>query len=233
MKLLGICGSPRKEENSNSHTMVVEVLKNTGLDYELVSLRNKSISGCIACLQCAGDNVCKVKDDMAELRQSVVEADAYVIAAPNYFNTLNALTHAFLERWFQFRHNEGDLLWGKLGVAVGVGGIDGSVPAQAISSFFLYNFIETVAQVSGQGPAPCYSCGYGETCGIGVPRMVHGDGVSITPEITPDVTKQPDVMQAAAQAGQELGRRLSQDFNRQEVATRMQRKMMQMMGMNV
>jgi len=233
MKVLGICGSPRRQEESSSASLVGTVLQNIGLEYEMISLRGRNISGCIACLQCAGDNICKVRDDMAELRQAVVQADAYVIGAPNYFNSLNALTHAFLERWFQFRHNEGDLLWGKLGVAVGVGSMNGSLPAEQIEKFFMYNFIETVASVSGHGPAPCYSCGYGESCGIGLPRMLHGNGVCITEEITPDVTKQPDVLEAAAEAGRTLGRRLSGKHNRQQVASRMQRKLMESMGMEL
>jgi len=123
MKILGISGSPRKDETSGVYKLVRAVIENTGVDYELISLRGKKISGCIACLGCAEDNVCKVKDDMTELRDKIIEADAYVIGAPNYYSTLNAITHAFMERWFQFRHQEGDMLWGKLGIAVGVGGM--------------------------------------------------------------------------------------------------------------
>ena len=37
-------------------------------------------------------------------REKILAADAYVIGAPNFFSTLNATTHAFLERWYQFRH---------------------------------------------------------------------------------------------------------------------------------
>ena len=116
MKILGIVGSTRKENVSGVHKLVQTVLANTECEYELVSLRGKKISGCIACLGCAKDNICKVEDDMTELRQKIVEADAFVIGAPNYYGTLNATTHALVERWFQFRHQEGSTLWGKLAV---------------------------------------------------------------------------------------------------------------------
>ncbi len=122
MKILGIVGSSRKEGVSGVHQLVTTVLENTAFDYELVTLRGKKIGGCIACLGCVKDNICKLNDDLTELRPLIAEADAYVIGAPNYYSALNALTHAFLERWYQFRHQEGDTLWGKLGVAVGVGG---------------------------------------------------------------------------------------------------------------
>jgi multimeric flavodoxin WrbA len=227
MKILGIVGSPRKESKSGVHTLVRTVLDSTGCDHEFVSLRGKDISGCIACLGCAKDNVCKVEDDLAPLREKIVEADAYVIGAPNYFSTLNALTHAFLERWFQFRHQEGDLLWGKLGVAVGVGGLSGADPADEIEKFFAYNFIETVGKVTGQGAASCYSCGYGETCRVGIPHMVHGEGVKITESVIPDVTKQPDAMQGAEEAGRFLGERLRTGYDRTAVTQKMQQLMME------
>jgi multimeric flavodoxin WrbA len=226
MKILGIVGSARKEATSGTHALVAEVLENTGVDYDLISLRGKQISGCIACLGCAPDNICKVKDDMADLRQQIVAADAYVIGAPNYYSTLNAVTHAFLERWFQFRHQEGNALWGKLGVAVGVGGMKGQPPALEIEKFFLYNFIETVAKVTGQGAASCYACGYGETCSVGVPRMVYGENVRIAPEMIPDVRQDETAMTAAAAAGKQLGARLTTDHDREFIAQKMQENMM-------
>jgi multimeric flavodoxin WrbA len=227
MQILGISGSARKEDVSGVNKLVKTVLDNTGCDYELISLRGKKISGCIACLGCVKDNICKVNDDLAELRDKIVDADAYVIGAPNYYSTLNALTHAFIERWFQFRHQEGNTLWGKLGVAVGVGGTAGQFPADDIEKFFLYNFVETVAKVSGQGAASCFSCGYGETCKVGVPTMLYGDGVKITPDMIPDVTKQPEVMRAAADAGKLLGRRLQGGHDRMQVTQKMQQQLME------
>ena len=112
-----------------------------------------------------------------------------------------------LERWFQFRHQEGNLLWGKLAVAVGVGGTSGRFPADEIEKFMLYNFIETAAKVSGQGAASCFSCGHGETCKVGIPMMLFGPEVKISEDMIPDVNKQPLVMQAARDAGKLLGER--------------------------
>lgn len=226
MKILGISGSPRKESQSGVYKLVQTVLENTGVDFELVSLRKKSISGCIACLGCVNDNVCKVEDDLAPLREKIVAADAFVIGAPNYFSTLNANTHALLERFYQFRHQAGDTLWGKLAVTIGVGGTSGRFPADDLEKFLLYNFVETVAKVTGQGAASCYTCGYGETCQVGIPLMVHGEGVKITPELIPDVAKQPKVMAAAEEAGKLLGQRLQMGHDREAVTANMQKKMM-------
>jgi multimeric flavodoxin WrbA len=163
---------------------------------------------------------------MTELRDRIVAADAYVIGTPNYYSTLNAQTHAFLERWFQFRHQEGDLLWGKLGVAIGVGGVEGQSAADAIEQFFMYNFIETTAKVTGQGAASCYSCGFGETCKVGIPVMTHGEGVTITESMIPDVEDQTEVMCAAVEAGKQLGERLRTGHDREAVTKKMQEKLM-------
>ena len=226
MKILGISGSTRKDGVSGTSKLVQIVLENTGCDYELVSLRGKKIAGCIACLGCVKDNICKVQDDLVELRPKIVEADAYVIGAPNFYSAMNATTHALLERWYQFRHQEGDTLWGKLGVAIGVGGTSGQYPAAEIEKLFLYNFVETVAKVAGQGAASCFSCGYGETCRVGVPTLLYGEGVKIKPDMIPDVTKQPDVIESATAAGKLLGQRLRDGHDRMAVTQKMQERLM-------
>ena len=132
-----------------------------------------------------------------------------------------------MERLYQFRHQAGNTLWGKLAVAVGVGGLDGQPVVDQLNKFFMYSFIEPVAQVTGQGAAACFTCGHGETCQVGVPIALYGPDVNITEDIIPDVAKQPDVMRAAADAGKLLGDRLTQGHDRKEVTQRMQQKMME------
>lgn len=227
MKIFGISGSCRSNDESGSYKLAKTVLEAAGCEYELVSLRGKKILGCTACLGCVEDNVCVVKDDMAEIRDKFVEADAFVIAAPNFFSTINAATHALLERLYQFRHRDGDALWGKLAVAVGVGGGNGDPVVDQIETFMGYSFIETVAKVSGQAAACCFSCGYGETCKVGVIHMMFGEGTKITEEIIPRVEKQPELMQAAEDAGKELGRRLREGHDRGAVTAKMQQAMME------
>jgi multimeric flavodoxin WrbA len=228
MKVLGIAGSTRAEDQSGVYALVEKVCEATGIDYEIIHLRGKQIGGCIACLGCVEDNVCVVKDAMTPLRDKILEADAYVIGAPNYYTGLNAVTHAFLERLYQFRHRANQDMWGKLAVAVGVGGGAGAPPANDIEKFMLYNFIETVAKVTGQGTASCFRCGYGETCQVGVPVMIFGEGAKITEDMIPGVNKQPDLLAEAVSAGKTLGERLKGDHDRAKVTQRMQAIMMKM-----
>ena len=206
MKVLGISGSPRKDQSTDR--LVKEVLSSVGVETEFISLSGKKIGPCIACLGCVEDNICKVKDDMQSLRSKIEDADAYVIGAANYYSMLNGLSHCFLERFYQFRHREGKTVAGKLGVAVGVGGGDGDAVVGNIKTFFEYNQIECVGTVAGQGVASCFTCGYGETCKVGAIHMFFGPGTKISPEITPDLDKQPEILEAARELGRKLGERL-------------------------
>ena len=208
MKVLGISGSPRS--GSTTDQLVQEVLNGVDCDKEFIPLSGKQIGPCIACLGCVKTNVCVVDDDMRQLRDKIVSADAYVIGAANYYSVLNGLAHCFLERWYQFRHREGKAVAGKLGVAAGVGGGAPDVPVENIKKFFEYNQIECVGTVTAQGPASCFTCGYGETCKVGAIHMLFGPGTKITPEITPDLSKQPDCIAEARRLGSELTRRLGE-----------------------
>jgi len=209
MKILGISGSPRRD--SVTAQLVQEVLAGAEAEHEteFISLSGKRIGPCTACLGCVRDNVCALNDDLAGLRESIVSADAYVIGAANYFGVLNGLAHCFLERWYQFRHREGKAVAGKLGVAVGVGGGMPAPAAENIKTFFQYNQIECVGEVTAQGPACCFTCGYGEGCKVGAIHMFFGKGTKITPEITPTLAKQPESLAAARAAGKTLSDRLS------------------------
>lgn len=125
MKILGISGSPRRGKTTDR--LVHEVLDSVGCESEFVSLAGKKISPCTACLGCVKDNTCKIKDDMEPLRDKILAADGLVIGAPNYFSALNALSHCFLERLCQFRHQDCDALAGKHAVIVSTGGIEPEV----------------------------------------------------------------------------------------------------------
>jgi len=206
MKVLGIVGSPRIGQTTEE--LVKTVLSQCQCETECVSLAGRTIGPCVACLGCVKDNVCVLKDDMRDLREKVVSADAYVIGAANYYNMLNGLAHCFLERWYQFRHREGKALAGKLGVAVGVGGGSGDAVVKNIQTVFQYNQIECVGSVTAQGAACCFDCGYGETCKVGAIHMFFGPGTKITDELVPRLHKQPQAIAAAQDLGRQLNERL-------------------------
>lgn len=202
MKILGISGSPRK--NGSTAELVQTVLQATGLETEFISLGGKNISACTYCLACAKDNVCKVKDDMYELREKLVEADGFVIGGCNMWSTLNGLTHNFMERFFQFHHQGNSPLAGKPAVAVGVGGGDGTPPANVINTLFKYFGLHSAGTVTAQGAFACYSCGIGHQCDISLVCGLDADG-KVDMGCKPDLGKQPLVLKEARRLGELLG----------------------------
>ena len=219
MKILAVSGSPRMENRSSTLKLVKAVAENTGCEYTLISLAGKKIQGCIGCMGCVDDNICKLKDDLTPLRNKIVEADAYILGGCNFFSTLNANMHCFLERWYQFRHREQSELWGKPAVTVSVGGTKTDPVAKILEQFCMYNLIQVVGSADGLGANGCYYCGHGETCKTGAVQAKHGDGFKITKENTPCVSKDAVCMENARQAGRHLGKILKTGHDRDK-ATR-------------
>jgi multimeric flavodoxin WrbA len=207
MKVLGISGSPRA--GSTTDQLVQAVLAGVeGCETEFVSLNNKDIQPCRACLGCVKTNVCVIRDDWPALGRAIVEADAYVVGGANYFNTLNGLTHCFLERWYQFRHREANLVGGRPAVAVGTAGRDPTPAIQTIRRFFEHNDIECIGDVGAQSAFSCFTCGYGEECKAGGIYHVFGPETKITEDIIPSLAKQPEACATARALGKQLSDRL-------------------------
>jgi len=141
---------------------------------------------------------------MAWLRDKILTADAYVFGAPNYFSTLNSLTHCFLERFCQFRHRSGSALAGKLAAIVSIGGLSPEMPGKAIEAMLPYYQIKHVGTVTAQGAASCFTCGHGENCSAGAVSILLRPGQKITAENTPDLSQQPGKIQEANLLGKKI-----------------------------
>lgn len=103
MKLLAVCGSPRKGNTEWMVERVLEGARDAGAETELVLLRKLKIELCRGCLTCetgqdGGRGSCVIKDDMAPLLAKVLEADAIVFGTPVYFYLLSALLKNFMDR---------------------------------------------------------------------------------------------------------------------------------------
>lgn len=98
MKILGICGSPRK---GNSERMLCEVLKacnDSGSETKSVLLRNIKFSDCCGKNECFHEGNCDVLDEMTQVLLDLDKADALILAAPSYFNNVPALMKRFMDR---------------------------------------------------------------------------------------------------------------------------------------
>ncbi|MDQ7092011.1 flavodoxin family protein [Desulfosporosinus sp. PR] len=202
--ILGISASGRKDGVTGEG--VKAILKATGLPYEYVSLAGKKVGGCTGCTLCASDNTCKVRDDWNEIGEKMRAADAIVFGAPNYFGRMNALGHACWERTFSFRHREIFNLAGKLGVIAGTDFEGSNFVKPEIEDFMLRNKMVVVEALQINGYSQCYTCGYGQNCGVGSVVKQHGFLDEIKPEqFPPHFQEQPEVVFHAGRIGKILG----------------------------
>jgi multimeric flavodoxin WrbA len=103
MKIVGICGSPRKGNTEWMLNMLLESVGDIGVSTELILLRQKNIKGCDGCLGCeaGGKNrkgVCHIKDDMQGIYPKLLGADALALGTPVYFGMLSGLLKNFMDR---------------------------------------------------------------------------------------------------------------------------------------
>ena len=103
MKIIGICGSPRKGNTEWMLGKLFEELSLGGAETEMLLLRKMDIQMCRGCLACEkggrerkGD--CVIKDDMATVYPKMLAADAIVLATPGYMGLLSGRLKNFLDR---------------------------------------------------------------------------------------------------------------------------------------
>lgn len=205
--ILGISASGRVVRRNESGTlthglteeMVRYILTKSGEPSEFVSLADKTIRGCVGCCGCAGDNICVLKDDWGAIKDRMLEADAVVFGAPNYYGVINALGHAFLERMFSLRHRERFKLAGKLNAIVTTGSDEDASVEDFIRKVFKSNYMaEPIGALKVTGISQCYQCGFGEGCTAGSVVSRHGfiDEIreSMLPRVSPDAYKRAEII---------------------------------------
>lgn len=103
VKILGICGSPRRKSSYTALQAALEAAKAQGdVEVELVELRARNMKPCVHCNKCLRDESdrCTVfNDDMTELYDKFYEADGVIIASPVYEMSVTAQLSTFFSRF--------------------------------------------------------------------------------------------------------------------------------------
>jgi multimeric flavodoxin WrbA len=171
--ILGISASGRN--NGIVNQTVAAILKETGFDYEIVTLAGKTINGCSGCLSCVKDNRCVLKDNFTAISDKMIEADGIVFGSPTYYGTVSARAHALMERAaYSFHHREVFTLRDKPCVSVSTEwvrktrNLPGDPVKDMIEKIFIgANKMKSIGHVTAYGYGCCYSCGYGHNCAAG------------------------------------------------------------------
>jgi len=103
MKVLAVCGSPRKGNTEWMLRRLLDHIAKAGGTTELILLRELDIRGCDGCLFCeAGGKdrkgVCRIQDDMNRIYPALIEADCLVFGTPVYFEMLSGQLKTFMDR---------------------------------------------------------------------------------------------------------------------------------------
>jgi multimeric flavodoxin WrbA len=104
IKILGICGSPRK--NRSCDFLVDESLKGAfecddNIEIEKLYLIDYKLQQCTGCDQCLREPFeCPLSnnDDFKKLEEKIFNADAILMASPCYFGSVSSLTKTLIDR---------------------------------------------------------------------------------------------------------------------------------------
>jgi multimeric flavodoxin WrbA len=103
MKIIGVCGSPRKGNTEWMLGKLFEELARGGAATEILLLRKMDMQMCRGCLACEkggkerqGD--CVIKDGMAAIYPRLLAADTIVLATPVYMGLLSGTMKNFMDR---------------------------------------------------------------------------------------------------------------------------------------
>ena len=160
MSLLIINGAPRKRGMTSQVFRFLE--EKVTRKYDYFHLSELNIKGCIACGGCVHDNRCKVKDDEQLIREKLLQSNEVLFLGSTMNGGLNSISRNYLERQFQFRHNETGLLRDKVFHIIGVGAAQGEKTILDIKSYLRSHHVRFGKEINVKGPVMCYTCGHGK-----------------------------------------------------------------------
>ena len=149
--ILGICGSPRKKATDYVLNKALNDLKEKGFETEMFTVRGKTIDPCLHCDYCIKNKKCIKKDDMTQVYDLLKKADGIIIASPMYNGGVSAQIKAMMDRCRALGAEDVNLLNGKIGMSIAIGGDRAGGQELAIQQINTYYMLSGIIPVSG-GP---------------------------------------------------------------------------------
>lgn len=141
MKVVAFNGSPRANGNTSILiNTVFDILKDEGIETEMVNVAVKPVKGCVACGKCweLKNRHCAIANDsLNDWLDKMVEADGIILASPVYCADLTGQMKSFIDRTSMVACANDDMLQRKLGAAVVAVRRSGEVHTfHSLNSFF-------------------------------------------------------------------------------------------------
>lgn len=151
MKIFGICGSPRKNTTDFIIQNALDKLNNDGFETELFSCAGKTIKPCMHCDYCLKNKKCIIEDDMLDVYENLQNADGIILATPVQSGGISSNLAAVMDRTRALEAVDYNILRGKIGMSIAVGGYRTGGQDFAHLKNITYFMIHGIIPVSG-GP---------------------------------------------------------------------------------
>lgn len=154
MKILGICCSPRKGQNTELMLRTaLEAAEDQNAQTEFYSVIGKNIHPCDGCRSCISKGICHINDDMQELYEKMKAAYGILFASPVYFFNVTSQAKAIMDRTYALQPI-GQPLRNKVGGAMACAGSTGLFDAvKSMQTFFTVHGMFFVNWVGIYSPA--------------------------------------------------------------------------------
>jgi len=104
MKIVAICGSPRK---GNTYRVLKTMKENFPIiDFRILMLKDLNFELCKGCYSCVmkGEEKCPIKDDRDMILKEMTESDGVIFSSPAYSHMVSALMKNFFDRFGYLAH---------------------------------------------------------------------------------------------------------------------------------
>ena len=151
MKVFGICASPRNGTTEYVLREALKILESHDFETEIFTCHAKDLKPCLHCDYCLENKKCIIQDDMGEVYKNLQDADGIILATPVQSGSVSSNLSIIMDRTRALEAIDYNLLRGKIGMSIAVGGDRTGGQDFAHLSNVTYFMIHGIIPVSG-GP---------------------------------------------------------------------------------
>lgn len=151
MKVFGICASPRNDTTYYVLKKALDCLENHDFETDIFTCQGKDIKPCMHCDYCLENKECIIRDDMVKVYENLQTADGIILATPVQSGSISSNLSTIMDRTRALEAIDYNLLRGKIGMSIAVGGDRTGGQDFVHMSNITYFMIHGIIPVSG-GP---------------------------------------------------------------------------------
>ena len=122
MKIFGICASPRNNTTEYVLKNALAKLESHNFETEMFTCMGKEIKPCMHCDYCLENKKCIINDDMSSVYEGLQGADGIILATPIQSGGISSNLASIMDRTRALEAVDYNLLRGKIGMSIAVGG---------------------------------------------------------------------------------------------------------------